>query len=158
MSPGECRNTWCAKLPTVTELHEHNSAEIAPITRMPRGLGRVLVVDDDEMIGRLIAVNLTLEGFDVAMAVDGQDCLDNVSAIAPDIITLDVMVPHLDGTQTAIRLRENPDTAHIKVVLITARAPDDDRTPDEDVGADAYVTKPFDPGTLIQTIRNLVAD
>jgi CheY-like chemotaxis protein len=159
MSRGECRNTWCAKRPMVTELHEHNRAEnaVSPMARMPRGLGRVLVVDDDEVIRRLIAINLTLEGFDVATAVDGQECLDNVSAIAPDIITLDVMMPRLDGAQTAIRLRDNPDTAHIKLVLITARAQDDGRASGKDAGADAYLTKPFDPGALIQTIRKLAA-
>ena len=93
---------------------------------MTQGLGRVLVVDDDEVIRQLIAVNLTLEGFDVATAVDGQDCLDKVLAIAPDVITLDVMMPRLDGWETAVQLRKSPGTAHIKVVLITARAQDDD--------------------------------
>ena len=69
-------------------------ATLAPVAQ---GLGRVLVVDDDEVIRQLIAVNLTLEGFDVATAVDGQDCLDKVTAIDPDVITLDIMMPRLDG-------------------------------------------------------------
>ena len=89
---------------------------------MAQGLGRVLVVDDDEVIRQLIAVNLTLEGFDVATAVDGQDCLDKVAEADPDVITLDVMMPQLDGWVTATQLRRNPETAGIKVVLITARA------------------------------------
>ena len=72
---------------------------------MAQALGRVLVVDDDEVIRQLIAVNLTLEGFDVATAVDGQDCLDKVAAIDPDVITLDVMMPRLDGWVTAGQLR-----------------------------------------------------
>jgi CheY-like chemotaxis protein len=63
-----------------------------------QGLGRVLVVDDDEVIRQLIAVNLQLEGFEVATAVDGQDCLDHVQSIAPDVITLDVMMPRLRRT------------------------------------------------------------
>jgi len=91
-------------------------------------LGRVLVVDDDEVIRRLIAVNLQLEGFEVETAVDGQDCLDKVTDIDPDVITLDVMMPRLDGWETAVQLRRSPDTAHIKVVLITARAQEDDKT------------------------------
>ena len=82
----------------------------------------MLVVDDDEVIRQLIAVNLTLEGFDVATAVDGQDCLDKVTAIDPDVITLDIMMPRLDGWMTASLLRRNPETSTIKVVLITARA------------------------------------
>ena len=75
--------------------------EGATLTGVTHGLGRVLVVDDDEVIRRLIAVNLQLEGFDVETAVDGQDCLERVSEIDPDVITLDVMMPRLDGWATA---------------------------------------------------------
>jgi CheY-like chemotaxis protein len=115
----------------------------------------VLVVDDDEVIRRLIAVNLQLEGFEVETAVDGQDCLDRVTDIAPDVITLDVMMPRLDGWETAIRLRRSPDTAHIKVVLISARAQEDDKARGARVGADAYLTKPFDPNEMIRVVREL---
>jgi CheY-like chemotaxis protein len=139
----------------VTPLNEHDSAETAILAHGPRGLGRVLVVDDDDVIRRLIAANLTLEGFDVAMAVDGQECVDNVSAIAPDIVILDVRTSRMDGWETARRLRESPDTSHIKVVLITARVQEDDPPRNTHVGADAYVTKPFDPGALIRAIREL---
>lgn len=118
-------------------------------------LGRVLVVDDDEVIRQLIAVNLTLEGFEVETAVDGRDCLDKVALIAPDVITLDVMMPRLDGWETAVQLRRDPKTSHIKVVLISARAQDDDRARGERVGADAYLTKPFDPGEMIRVVREL---
>jgi DNA-binding response OmpR family regulator len=120
-----------------------------------QGLGRVLVVDDDEVIRQLIAVNLTLEGFDVATAVDGQDCLDKVSAIDPDVITLDVMMPRLDGWVTASQLRRNPDTSAIKVVLITARAQEDDKKRGGEIGVDAYLTKPFDPAEMIRVVREL---
>ncbi|HLH59354.1 MAG TPA: response regulator [Streptosporangiaceae bacterium] len=122
---------------------------------MTEALGRVLVVDDDEVIRQLIAVNLTLEGFDVATAVDGQDCLDKVGAIAPQVITLDVMMPRLDGWVTAVELRKNPATSHIKVVLITARAQEDDRARGHQIGVDAYLTKPFDPGEMIRVVREL---
>ena len=115
----------------------------------------MLVVDDDEVIRQLIAVNLTLEGFDVVTAIDGQDCLDKVQAIDPDVITLDVMMPRLDGWETAVQLRKAPQTAHIKVVLITARAQEDDMTRGTSVGADAYLTKPFDPGEMIRVVREL---
>jgi len=121
-----------------------------------QGLGRVLVVDDDEVIRRLIAVNLQLEGFAVATAVDGQDCLDNVAEFNPDVVTLDVMMPRLDGWETAVRLRTSPATAHIKLVLITARAQEDDKVRGVQVGADAYLTKPFDPNEMIRVVRELV--
>jgi CheY-like chemotaxis protein len=129
--------------------------EDATLLRVTQVLGRVLVVDDDEVIRRLIAVNLQLEGFDVEMAVDGQDCLDRVTEVAPDVITLDVMMPRLDGWETAVQLRKSPETAHIKVVLITARAQEDDKTRGTHVGADAYLTKPFDPNEMIRVIREL---
>src|SRR5271154_6606411 len=127
----------------------------ATLTRVTHGLGRVLVVDDDEVIRRLIAVNLQLEGFEVETAVDGQDCLDKVVEIDPDVITLDVMMPRMDGWETAVQLRRSPGTAHIKVVLITARAQEDDKTRGRHVGADAYLTKPFDPNEMIRVVREL---
>ena len=82
--------------------------ETGSLTRVTQGLGRVLVVDDDEVIRQLIAVNLTLEGFEVFTAVDGKDCLDKVVEAKPDVITLDVMMPRLDGWVTATQLRHNP--------------------------------------------------
>jgi CheY-like chemotaxis protein len=131
-------------------------AGTATLTRVAQRLGRVLVVDDDEVIRRLIAVNLQLEGFDVSTAVDGQDCLDKIAQIDPDVITLDVMMPRLDGWETTLQLRGSPDTAHIKIVLITARAQEDDRARSGHVGADAYLTKPFDPNEMIRVVRELV--
>ncbi|GAB3963463.1 hypothetical protein GCM10029978_021350 [Actinoallomurus acanthiterrae] len=115
----------------------------------------MLVVDDDEVIRQLIAVNLQLEGFEVLTAVDGQDCLDRVRDIAPDVITLDVMMPRLDGWVTAIKLRDDPVTSGIKVVMITARAQEHDIRRGHEIGVDAYVTKPFDPAVLIRTVREL---
>jgi CheY-like chemotaxis protein len=115
----------------------------------------VLVVDDDEVIRQLIAVNLQLEGFEVSTAVDGQDCLEKVHTVRPHVITLDIMMPRLDGWVTAVKLREDPATQDIKVVMITARAQDHDIRRGHEIGVDAYVTKPFDPNELIRTVREL---
>jgi CheY-like chemotaxis protein len=131
------------------------SGEADNLTPVSQGLGRVLVVDDDEVIRQLIAVNLTLEGFEVVTAVDGRECLEKVAEVAPDVITLDVMMPRLDGWVTATQLRRNPDTAGIKVVLITARAQEDDRDRGRQIGVDAYLTKPFDPAEMIRVVREL---
>jgi CheY-like chemotaxis protein len=177
MKQGESGHGRHAMQPIVTVLREHHPGEVAAITdgaaragsesapaaaeattiptRQSRGLGRVLVVDDDEVIRRLIAANLTLEGFDVATAVDGQDCLEKVSAIAPDVITLDAMMPRLDGWETARRLRKRSDTSHIKVVLITARDPAARPTQHRHARADAYLAKPFDPAEMIRVVREL---
>jgi CheY-like chemotaxis protein len=122
------------------------------------GAGRVLVVDDDDVIRQLITVNLELEGFDVVTAVDGQDALDKVKAADVQVVTLDVMMPRLDGWETAARLRADPDTRHIKVVLLSARAQEADLQRGEKIGVDAYLTKPFDPDELIDTVRRLVGE
>jgi CheY-like chemotaxis protein len=132
-----------------------SAAEPSNLTGVTQGLGRVLVVDDDEVIRQLIAVNLTLEGFEVMTAVDGKDCLEKVVDVHPDVITLDVMMPRLDGWVTATQLRRNPETAGIKVVLITARAQEDDRDRGRQIGVDAYLTKPFDPAEMIRVVREL---
>jgi DNA-binding response OmpR family regulator len=136
-------------------MRTHYVVRPTTLARVAQALGRVLVVDDDEVIRQLIAVNLQLEGFDVETAVDGQDCLDKVTTIDPDVITLDVMMPRLDGWVTAMELRKNPDTSHVKVVLITARAQDDDRNRGQQIGVDAYLTKPFDPAEMIRIVREL---
>ncbi len=118
-------------------------------------LGRVLVVDDDDVIRQLISVNLELEGFEVSTAVDGQDLLDKVQAVDPLVVTLDVMMPRLDGWEAAARLRQDPRTAGVKVVLLTARALEADLQRGDRLGVDAYLTKPFDPDELIETVRRL---
>jgi CheY-like chemotaxis protein len=116
---------------------------------------RVLVVEDDDVIRQLITVNLELEGFEVIPAVDGQDALDKVADAKPDVITLDIMMPRLDGWATATRLREDPATNGIKIVLLSARAQETDLQRGEQIGVDAYLTKPFDPDELIQVVRRL---
>ena len=125
------------------------------VRSVEESLGRVLVVDDDDVIRQLITVNLELEGFEVETAVDGQDCLDVVKTVAPLVITLDIMMPRLDGWETAARLRADPETADIKVVLLSARAQEADLQRGDRLGVDAYLTKPFDPDELIETVRRL---
>jgi CheY-like chemotaxis protein len=125
--------------------------------RQVSGAGRVLVVDDDDVIRQLITVNLELEGFEVIPAVDGQDALDKVKEAQPDVVTLDVMMPRVDGWAAAERLRADPETAHIKVILLSARAQESDIQRGERIGVDAYLTKPFDPDELIDVVRRLAA-
>jgi len=94
---------------------------------MTASLGRILVVDDDDVIRQLITVNLELEGFEVTTAVDGQDCLDKVKDVDPAVITLDIMMPRLDGWETASRLGADPETGtgYHAVHILT---PETDRT------------------------------
>jgi CheY-like chemotaxis protein len=116
---------------------------------------RVLVVDDDAVIRQLICVNLELEGFEVHTAEDGQDALDKIRGVDPVVVTLDIMMPRLDGWETAARLRNDPDTAHVKVILLSARAQEADLRRGQGIGVDAYLTKPFDPDDLVDAVRRL---
>src|SRR4051794_23420247 len=117
---------------------------------------RVLVVDDSEVIRTLITVNLEREGFEVHQAVDGQDALERIHEIAPDVMTIDVVMPRLDGFDTVARLRADPRTSHLKIAMVSASAQDADLAKGRRVGVDAYVTKPFDPEVLVRTVRELV--
>jgi CheY-like chemotaxis protein len=119
-------------------------------------LWRVLVVDDSAVIRQLISVNLELEGFEVVTAVDGQDALDKVHEVQPDVVTIDVKMPRLDGFETVERLRADPLTADLKIAMVTACAQAVDLRRGASVGVDAYVTKPFDPEALVRTVRDLV--
>jgi CheY-like chemotaxis protein len=118
--------------------------------------GRVLVVDDADVIRELIAVNLELEGFDVVRCSDGQEALERVAERRPDAITLDVVMPRLDGFSTIERLKAEPSTADIPVVVVTGRASAADLARADELGVDAYLTKPFEPAELVSTVRRLV--
>ncbi|KDQ69496.1 response regulator [Streptomyces sp. NTK 937] len=117
--------------------------------------GRVLVVDDNKVIRQLIKVNLELEGFEVVTAADGVECLDLVHRICPDVITLDVVMPRLDGIQTATRLRADPRTSALPVAVVSACTPFE---VDAGVaaGVDAFLEKPFEPSELVRVVRRLM--
>ncbi|MFI8913571.1 response regulator [Streptomyces sp. NPDC053513] len=112
--------------------------------------GRVLVVDDNKVIRQLIRVNLELEGFEVVTAADGAECLDVVHQVCPDVVTLDVVMPRLDGIKTAERLRADPRTSHLPVAIISACGEH------EAGGADAFLAKPFEPSELVRVVRQLM--
>jgi DNA-binding response OmpR family regulator len=116
---------------------------------------RVLVVDDDDVIRQLICLNLELEGFEVYQAADGLDALAKVREVDPAVVTLDIMMPKLDGWDAAARLRSDPETAHVRVVLLSARAQEADLKRGSRLGVDFYLTKPFDPDELVAVVRRL---
>ncbi|WP_370221223.1 response regulator [Kitasatospora sp. MAP12-22] len=112
-------------------------------------------MDDNEAIRRLIKVNLELEGFEVVTAADGAECLEVVRRVKPDVVTLDVMMPRLDGLRTAAQLRAREQTARLPIAIVSACTPADlDRG--ESVGVDGYLGKPFDPEDLVALVRRLM--
>jgi CheY-like chemotaxis protein len=116
---------------------------------------RVLVVDDSPVIRQLIEMNLQLEGFEVTVAEDGAAAVELARDLVPDLITLDVVMPRMNGLDAIIRLRADPVTARIPVVVVSARVQPGDRARAERLGADAYVTKPFEPAELVQVVSRL---
>lgn len=115
---------------------------------------RVLVVDDTDSIRLLLRTNFELEGWTVLEAADGLECLDVVVDTRPDVVTIDVVMPRMDGLETVRALRRSPSTRDIPVVMVTTQAQAYDLQRGHDVGVDAYVTKPFDPASLVQIVRD----
>ena len=121
--------------------------------RMLRHMPRVLLVDDDPAILRLLEVNFRIEGFDVDAAAHGEEAIAAATAARPDVAILDLMLPGMDGRQILERLRATPATADLPVVFLSARGKDD--MPLEGTNV-LYVQKPFDTVDLIATVRTLV--
>lgn len=110
----------------------------------------ILVVDDDKKIVDLVALYLKRDGYNVLKAYDGQEALDLARRKQPDLIVLDLMLPELDGTDVCRLLRaESP----VPIIMLTARSTDEDKLRGLDIGADDYVTKPFNPRELVARIR-----
>jgi CheY-like chemotaxis protein len=114
----------------------------------------VLVVDDNKVIRQLIRVNLELEGFEVVTAADGVECLDVIHQVRPDVVTLDVVMPRLDGLRTAARLRADPRTRNLPLAIISACTQYEVES-GLDVGVDAFLSKPFEPADLVRLVRQL---
>jgi DNA-binding response OmpR family regulator len=113
------------------------------------------VVDDSPPVRDLVAVNLELEGFEVRTAEDGLAGVEAALEWHPDVITLDVMMPRLDGFDALHRLRAEPATRDIPVVMVTGRAQRTDRLRGEALGADGYLSKPFEPAELVALVGGL---
>ena len=113
----------------------------------------MLVADDDRDVLNLVRFRLEREGVRVITASDGHEALETARAERADVCVLDVMMPKLNGFEVLKELREDEATASIRVILLTARYGDSDVDQAFDVGADDYVTKPFNPQELRQRVR-----
>lgn len=111
-------------------------------------------MDDNKVIRQLIRVNLELEGFEVVTAADGAECLDVVHEVRPDVVTLDVVMPRLDGLRTAARLRGDARTVGLPIVIVSA-CTQHEVDSGLDVGVDAFLAKPFEPSELVRVVRQL---
>ncbi|NMD09223.1 MAG: PleD family two-component system response regulator [Phyllobacteriaceae bacterium] len=117
---------------------------------------RVLVVDDIMANVRLLEAKLSAEYFEVVTAMNGLDALDAVQKSKPDIVLLDVMMPGIDGIEVCKRIKSNPETQHIPVVMVTALDQPEDRVRGLEAGADDFLTKPVNDISLFCRIKSLV--
>jgi diguanylate cyclase (GGDEF) domain len=117
---------------------------------------RVLVVDDILSNVKLLEAKLTSEYFEVVSAFSGMEALGKIEVCDPDIVLLDVMMPGMDGFEVCRRIKSNPRTAHIPVVMVTALDQPSDRVTGLDAGADDFLTKPVDDAALFARVRSLV--
>jgi two-component system phosphate regulon response regulator PhoB len=114
---------------------------------------RILLVEDETPLVAVLTYNLEAAGFDVDTASDGEEALMLIDERVPDLVVLDWMLPGVSGLEVCRRLRRSPDTVQLPVVMLTARAEEQDRLRGLEIGADDYVTKPFSPKELIARIR-----
>ncbi len=114
---------------------------------------RVLIVEDEADIGALLAWHLEREGYQVARCRTGLEGLRHVQAAPPDLVLLDLMLPELDGLEVCRRLRGDPATQALPIVMLTARGEELDRVLGLELGADDYIVKPFSPKEVVARVR-----
>ena len=113
----------------------------------------VLIVEDEPDIRALVVHHLKREGYQVSAAASGEEALRQVQAAPPDLVLLDLMMPAMDGLEVCRRLRQDPATAMLPIVMLTAKGDEVDRVLGLEIGADDYVVKPFSPKELLARVR-----
>src|ERR671928_1478556 len=117
---------------------------------------RILVVEDDQDIAELVARYLNKAGYTTELLSSGRDALRSIAANAPDLLVLDLMLPHVDGLEICRAVRASEKTAAIPIIMLTARGEESDRIVGLEIGADDYLAKPFSPNELVARVRALL--
>ncbi|WP_287154179.1 response regulator [Candidatus Solincola tengchongensis] len=117
---------------------------------------RVLVVDDDPMVTRLVRINLELENFEVEEAWDGKTAMRMMRENRPDLLVLDIMMPQMDGWEILKLVREDEQLRDLPVVVLTAKVQEEDIARGWRMGADGYIVKPFNPVILADALRKVL--
>lgn len=117
---------------------------------------KVLVVEDEADIRELLRYNLAQEGFLVEEAGDGAEALDRIGRRIPDLLVLDLMLPQMSGLELCRRMRSNPETAMLPILVVTAKSAEVDRILGLEMGADDYVVKPFSPREVVARVKALL--
>ncbi|MEI8350186.1 MAG: response regulator [Candidatus Omnitrophota bacterium] len=119
---------------------------------------RILIIDDEKDLVETVTFRLEANGYEVISAHDGFVGLDKARKEKPDLIILDLMLPKIDGYKVCRMLKFDEKYKHIPIIMFTARAQESDKKMGEETGANAYVTKPFDPQALLTKIKELVKE
>ncbi len=117
---------------------------------------RILIVDDERSIVKVIRKQLEIAGYEVAVSLDGEDGLAKAQAWRPDVIILDVMLPRVNGYEVCATLKADQDLRQIPILMLTARAQPPDREQGLRSGADIFLTKPFDLEDLLRQVQALL--
>jgi two-component system alkaline phosphatase synthesis response regulator PhoP len=117
---------------------------------------RILLVDDETELAEMVKLRLEANNYEVSTAYDGKEGLDLARREKPDLIILDLMLPKIDGYKVCRMLKFDEKYKKIPIILFTSRGQEDDKATGLEVGADAYITKPFEPQVLLEKIRELV--
>ncbi len=117
---------------------------------------KIMVVDDEPDIVKLVKISLEMANFEVVEAFGGQEALDKVQAAQPDLILLDIMMPDINGFQVCEKIKADPATKHIPVILLTAKGQRGDAEQGLNAGADDYIIKPFDPYELGEQVLEMI--
>lgn len=121
---------------------------------MPKS--KILVIEDDRALAKVLEYNLAQNGFEVLLSSDGQDGLQQARNRQPALILLDLMIPVVDGLEVCRRLRQGPETKEIPIVMLTAKSEETDQVVGYNLGADDYVTKPFSVKVLMERLKSLL--
>ena len=117
---------------------------------------KIMAVDDEPDIVKLVKISLEMANFEVVEAFGGQEALDKVQAAQPDLILLDIMMPDINGFQVCEKIKADPATKHIPVILLTAKGQRGDAEQGLNAGADDYIIKPFDPYELGEQVFEML--
>lgn len=118
---------------------------------------KILIVEDEESLLKLESILLSSRGYDVTGVLNGIAALEQIDVVKPDLVILDIMLPEMDGFEVCRRIKANPATSHIPVVMLTAKKSGQDQKKGLDAGAAAYVTKPFKSARIMEIIQGLIA-
>jgi CheY-like chemotaxis protein len=144
-------------------MHRRLGRSPVDCARIKKGSGvvipkRILLVDDSEVILQLEHMMLQRDRYEIVMARDGGEGVAKAQELKPDLILMDVLMPGMDGFEAARRLRNDPDTSHVPIVMVTSRAEAESMETGYECGCSDYIIKPIDAAELLAKVKNLLGD